>query len=151
MGLFGPEKMILTLENFNFYPGEKIKGTVNINLKKPMKARKLEVGLYGERRERHRGSDGKTHTKVVTVYDFVIPLGQEGEYQKGDYDFEIPIPDDILMIGARQRPQGALGAVTDIASALGGHREYPIEWFVKSQLDIPMKFDVSKKQKIVIA
>ena len=136
MGLFGPEKMILTLENFNFYPGEKIKGTVSINLKKPMNARKLQVGLYGVRRERHRGHDGKTETREVTVYDFVIPLGPEGEYQKGDYDFEIPIPDDILMIGTRQRPQGALGTVADIAGALGGQRDYPIEWFIKSNLDL---------------
>jgi len=151
MGLFGPEKMILKLENFNFFPGEKIKGIVSINLKKPLQARKLQVGLYGVRRERYRGSNGKTETRTTTVYDFVIPLGQEGEYQKGDYSFEIPIPNDILMIGTRQRPEGKLGVVADIASTLSGQRYSPIEWFVKSNLDLAMKFDVSKEQKIVIA
>jgi hypothetical protein len=151
MGLFGPEKMILKLENINFFPGEKIKGTVSINLKKPLQARKLQVGLYGVRKERYRGSDGKTQTKTTTVYDFVIPLGQEGEYQKGDYSFEIPIPNDILMIGTRQRQEGKLGAIADIANALGGQSYYPVEWLVKSNLDLAMKFDVSKEQKIVIA
>ena len=55
------------------------------------------------------------------------------------------------MIGSRQRPEGKLGAIADIANALGGQNYYPVEWFVRSNLDLPMKFDVSKQQKIVIA
>ena len=55
------------------------------------------------------------------------------------------------MIGTRQRPEGKLGVVADIASTLSGQRYSPIEWFVKSNLDLAMKFDVSKEQKIVIA
>lgn len=151
MGLFGPEKIMLALEQFNFYPGEKIKGTISLNLKKPTKARKFEVGLFGTRKEVRRKHDGRTETKHVKVYDFTIPLGQEGEYQKGDFTFEIPIPEDILMIGTRQRPEGTLGAVADVMGALGGQRQYPIEWSIKAQLDVPMKLDVKKSQKIVIA
>jgi hypothetical protein len=33
MGLFGKEKITLTLEKYDFKPGESIKGTVNLNLK----------------------------------------------------------------------------------------------------------------------
>ena len=151
MGLFGPEKITLMLERYNFFPGEKISGKVALNLKKPTKARKFEVGLYGTRRETHR-SRGKTETRYVQVYDFKIPLGQEGEYQTGEWNFEIPIPDDILMIGSRQRPEGKLGVVSDVVSAIGGGTGYyPIEWSVQAQLDVPMKLDIKKSQKIVIA
>ena len=153
MGLFGSEKMILALEQFNFFPGETIKGSVSLNLKKPTKARKLEVALVGEQRERYRDRDGHNKTRTHKVYSFEIPLGQEQEYQSGDFSFEIKIPDDILMSGRGQhtRPDGALGAVTDVLGSLGGNRYDPVEWHVRSQLDIPMGLDVKKTQKIVIA
>mgnify|MGYP006295690477 FL=1 len=151
MGLFGPEKMIVALEQYNFFPGETIKGTLSINLKKPKKARKLEIALVGEKKERRRSSDGKTHTKTVRLYNFRIPLGQEGEYQKGDYPFEIKIPQNLLESTANQRPDGAAGAVVDVLSAVSGNRTGPVQWYIEGQLDIPMGFDVKKKQSIAIA
>ena len=141
------------MEQFNFFPGETIKGMVTLNLKKPTKARKLEVALVGEQTERYRDRDGRTKRKTHKVYSFEIPLGPEQEYHKGDFPFEIKIPDDILMRGRGQhnRPEGALGAVTDVLGALGGNRYEPVEWYVRSQLDIPLGLDVKKTQKIVIA
>jgi len=150
MGLFGPEKIILMLEKYSYKPGEIIKGTVKLKLKKSTKARKLEVGLFGERKERTRGHDGKIYTKNVTIFDFKIPLGSEGEYLTGEYPFEITIPSNILSLDTRQNLDGKLGAVVDTISVLSGQRIYPVEWFVKSQLDVPMMFDVKKEQKIVI-
>ena len=150
MGFFGPDKIILNLEKYDYKPGEKIKGVVKLNLKKPTKARKLEIGLFGERKERYRGSDGKIQTKNVVVYDFRIPIGAEGEYQIGEYPFEIGIPNNILSLDTRKNLSGNLGAVVDVLSTMSGQRIYPVEWFVKSQLDVPMMFDVKKEQKIVI-
>jgi len=150
MGFFSPDKITLTLERYDYKPGEKIKGVVKLNLKKPTNARKLEIGLFGERKEKHRGHDGKTHIKTVTVYDFKIPLGSEGEYLTGEYPFEITIPSNILSIDARKNLSGNLGVVVDVLSTMSGQRIYPIEWFVKSQLDVPMMFDVKKEQKITI-
>lgn len=153
MGLFGSEKMILALEQFNFFPGETIKGSISLNLKKPTKARKLEVALVGKQTERYRDRNGNSKRKIHTVYCFEIPLGAEQQYHKGDFPFEIKIPDDILMRGRGQqsRPEGGLGAVTSVLGALGGNRYDPVEWHVRSQLDIPMGLDMKKTQKIVIA
>jgi len=150
MGLFGPDKITITLEKFDYKPGEKIKGSVILNLKKPTKARKLEVGLFGERKEQYRSADGKINTKNVIIYDFKIQLGPEGEYQTEEFSFEIPIPSDILSIDARKNLQGGLGTVVDVLSTMSGHRVFPVGWFVKSQLDVPMMFDIKKEQKIVI-
>jgi len=151
MGLFGPDKITITLERFNFKPGEKIKGKVKLNLKKPTKARKLEIGLFGERKERYRSADGKINTKNVIIYDFKISLGAEGEYQTEEYPFEIPIPSNILSLDARKNLSGSLGAAIDVLSTMSGQRIFPVEWFVKSQLDVPMMFDIKKEQKIVIS
>ena len=150
MGFFGPDKITLTLEKYDYKPGEKIKGVVKLNLKKPTNARKIEVGLFGERKESYRGHDGKTQIKKVTIYDFKISLGSEGQYQTGDYPFEIPIPGDILSLDPRKNISGNLGTVVNVLSTMSGQRIYPVEWFVKSQLDVPMMFDVKKEQKIVI-
>lgn len=162
MGLFGPDKITLTLERYGFKPGETIKGVVKLNLKKPTRARKLEVGLFGTRRERqpyrsrggptsHHHHQNTSHNTVVTVYGFTIPLGAEGDYQTGEYPFEIPIPSNILSVDTRQNLDPRVGAVADTVGLLTGNRLYPVEWFVKSQLDVPMMFDVKKEQKIVIS
>jgi len=150
MGLFGPDKIILTLEKYDYKPGEKIKGVIKLNLKKPTNARKLEIGLIGERKERYRGHDGKIHTKVVNIYDFKIPLDSEGKYSKQEYPFEINIPSNILSLNSRKNLSGNLETVVDVLGTLSGHKVYPVEWFVKTQLDVPMMFDIKKEQKIVI-
>jgi len=151
MGLFGSDKITITLEKYDYKPGERIKGKVNLNLKKSTKARKLEVGLFGERKERYRDHDGKTHIKNVTIFSFSIPLCSEGEYMVGEYPFEIVIPSNILSTDNRSNIEGKLGTVVDVLSTLSGQRYYPIEWFVKAQLDVPMMFDVKKAQKIIIS
>lgn len=154
MGLFGGEKITVALEKYNFKPGDIIKGNVKLNLKKPIKARKMQVSFIGSRKERYRDSRDKTSYRRSNVFDFTLPLGPEKEYQNEKFDFEIKIPNDILQ---QNRPtgtpelEGTLGKVVAVGATLSGQRYYPIEWMVKAQLDIPMKFDVKKTQKIILS
>lgn len=153
MGLFGKEKITLIMDKYDYAPGEKIKGTISLSLKKPTNARKIEVSLIGKRKTRHRTSKG-TRTSYETVYDFDMPLDGEKEYQNEQYSFEIPIPSDLLYAKtARENAQdqledklGAAGAFIG-AMAMGQSR---IDWSVRAQLDVPMKLDVKKSQDIVI-
>ena len=154
MGLFGGEKITLALEKYNFVPGDMIKGTVTLKLKKPTKARKFEIELAGVKKERQTGmgvgptSSRNRQTNYTYIYRFKLPLGGEGEYQQGEYPFEIKIPDDIKQTAAQ--PDGKVGsAVTALKAISGIHSR--IEWFVKAQLDVPAKLDVKKKQSIVIS
>ena len=155
MGLFGPDKITFTLEKYDYKPGDKIAGSVKLNLKKPTSARKLEISLIGRRKTTRRTSKG-TQTSYETVYDFSVPLGGEQEYQDGQYSFEIPIPSDILYEkSAQQRAQekledklGAAGSIIG-AVAMGGRSR--INWSVRAQLDVPMKLDIKKSQDIVIS
>jgi len=153
MGLFGGEKITLTLEKYNFKPGDTIKGNVTINLKKPVKARKMIVSFIGQRREKYRDSNG-THYRTTNVFDFTMPLGPEKDYQNEKIDFEIKIPSDILQqTRAQGTPEldGALGKAVAIGAALSGTRYYPIEWLVYAKLDVPLKLDVKKSQKIILS
>jgi len=144
----------MTLEKYNFVPGDVIKGTVNLNLKKPTKARKMEVKFLGQRKEKCRNSQGKTSYKTTNVFDFSMPLGPEKDYQKESFNFEIKIPSDVIQqCRAPSTPEldGALGKVVAVGSALSGNRYYPVEWMVHAQLDVPMKLDVKKTQKIMLS
>lgn len=155
MGLFGPEKITFTLEKYDYKPGEKITGTLKLNLKKPVTARKLEISLSGKRKTTRHTSKG-TQTHYENVYDFSVPLGGEQEYHQGQYNFEIPIPSDILneknlLQKSQEQLEEKLGAAGTFISAVAMGGRSRISWSVKAQLDVPMKFDVKKSQDIVIS
>ncbi len=154
MGLFGPEKVTLVLEKYNYSPGETIKGTVTLNLKKPTKARKMTVSFVGQTTERYRGSNGRSEHRTIDVFRFDMPLGLEKEYQNESFNFEIKIPDNILQqekFPGSLDPDSTLGKVAAFGVALSAARRYPIEWLVDARLDIPLKFDVGKSQKIILS
>jgi hypothetical protein len=154
MGLFGKEKITLTLEKYDYKPGDKIKGTVKLNLKKPTKARKLEVSFIGTKTDKQTGmvigptASSNTQTRTIKVYDFTLPLDGEKNYQEEEYSFEIKIPEDILQTA--QKLDGKIGtAITALRTLSGVYSR--VDWYVKSELDVPMGLDVKKSQKIVLS
>jgi hypothetical protein len=154
MGLFGKDKITLTLEKYDYKPGDKIKGTVKLNLKKPTKARKLEVSFIGTKTDKQTGmgigptASNNRQTRTIKVYDFTIPLDGEKNYQEEEYSFEIKIPDDIHQTA--QKLNGKIGtAITALKTISGVYSR--VDWYVKSELDVPMSLDVKKSQKIVLS
>jgi len=158
MGLFGPDKITLTLEKYNYTPGETIKGKIKLNLKKPIEARKLEVAFIGNKIDKqssasvvgmaaggNRHSSSSHHTKV---FDFKMPVDGEKEYHNQEYPFEIKIPDNILqntptLAGKSQAAAAALRIVAGTSTR--------IDWIVKAQLDVPKKLDIKQSQKIILS
>lgn len=159
MGLFGPEKIVLTLEKYDYKPGEVIKGTVKLQLNKPMNANKLDVGFIGRKIQQQSGyragisSGSHTNnyhksTEYSTIYDFHIPLGGEKDYMDGVFPFEIKIPSTILQ---DESPlQGNVATAVNVLKTLSGVSSR-IEWMVVARLDLPMKLDISTSQKIVLS
>lgn len=155
MGLLGPDEMTLTLEKFSFKPDDTVNGIVNLSLKKPTKARKLQVALIGKVRTTHLDSDGDLQSQYKTVYDFTLPLDGEKEYHHGQYPFEIKIQSDILhgSSSGQQMQMGIANELGTIVSVLGQMLagQKPIHWMIHANLDIPWKLDVQKSQDIVIS
>lgn len=149
MGLFGPPKISLELEKYNFTPGEAAKGTVKLNLKKPEYARKLKLSLVGTRKVRQGNK-----WSYQKVYDFDMPISGEKDYHKEQIPFELKIPPDIL------NPRTSQGAIQDsLEEKLGSAGSFisavtvgtgKTEWKIKAQLDIPKKLDVKASQEIQI-
>ena len=159
MGIFRKEQIMLILDKYDFKAGDKVTGKVQLNLKKPTRARKLEVGLIGKRIDKQSSialgpmimSGGKEHSSQSqhsTIYDFKIPLDGEKEYNTGEYPFEIKIPENInqnnpTLEGNIGKAAGAFKMISGLSSR--------IDWHIKAELDVPMKLDINKTQKIVIS
>lgn len=147
MGLFGPPKITLMLEKYNFTPGEIAKGTITVNLKKPTYARKLFVSLIGVRRVR-RGNEWKWQT----VYDFNMPLQGEKDYTTEQVPFQLKIPPDILEAKTNQQAiqdslEDKFGSAGKFMSAISVGTGVT-KWKIRAQLDIPKKLDVKVDQDI---
>jgi len=180
MGIFGPEKMTLTLEKNDYKPGEIIRGSVTLKLKKPTMAKKLEVTFIGERREarteRVHDSRGHSHTRTTHVYvpihDFKIQLDGEKEYFEGVFSFEIKIPEELVKFipmptepghdykeylkNTGVNPDGKAGKTLvylethKTLPAILGKTPPPVRWHVNAHLDIPLRFDVKESQQIIL-
>jgi hypothetical protein len=151
MGLFGPEKIVLTLEKYDYKPGETIKGTVKLQLNKPMNAQKLNVGFIGrkiQQQSSYRSGNYQKSTEKSTIYDFHIPLGGEQEYKEGVFPFEIKIPENILQEDSSLH--GNMAAAVNVLKVISGVSSR-IEWMVVARLDLPLKLDISASQKIVLS
>ena len=153
MGLFSKEYITLMLDKYDYQPGEVIKGTVNLKLKKPTKARKFEVSFIGTKKEMQTGigvgpGANKRDTKTIILHRFTIPLGGEQEYHEGEFPFQIKIPDNIHDVD--QKLEGKVGTAVSALKAVSGIHSR-IDWFVQAQLDVPMGLDVKKRQSIVLS
>lgn len=161
---FKRKQIQLTLEKYAYSPGEIIKGSVGLKLKKPVQARKLTVALIGLRIVRTTGmavgpmrvGRQQPQTQVYTIYNFEIPLDGENTYFNEMYPFEIKIPSDILQSAQQNLPSplsGLGGAIAEFAKTmeqltLDNSR---VEWSVEAKLDVPLKIDVCSSQKIVLS
>ena len=156
MGLFGKEKMILKLEKDSYKPGETIKGLITLNLKKPIKARKLEIDFIGaikkfQQGHRYHGQSSAdyhmygSHESMEPFYTFNKTIGNEREYANEDISFEITIPPDVHE--SEPKSLEKMEGLMKFAQKLGG-KPPEKEWYVRVHLDVPMKLDLEKSQKI---
>jgi hypothetical protein len=164
LSFFRKKQIQITLNKYAFAPGETIKGSVGLRLKRPLQARKLTVTLRGLRIVHEGGmavgpvrvgSQGP-QTHVYTIYDFEIPLDGEAAYFNELYPFEITIPSDILQSAQQSFHSTLTGlgkTVTEIAQLMEQLRlaDSRVEWSLEAKLDVPLKIDVCTSQKIVIS
>jgi hypothetical protein len=159
--MFGKGKIDIAIQKTHYAPGDTISGNVALTLKKPVKAREVNISLIGEQITTRGGGmmgggQTSTTTQRMRIYDFKQQLDSEKEYsQGGEYHFEIKIPSDTL----NMRPQiseveGKLGQVLKVAQTAatitGAIPFQRIKWYLLAKLDIPGGLDISKKVDITI-
>ncbi len=145
----GEGKIDIVLPKVSYASGEKILGVVKLQLNSPTKAKELRIVLRAQRSERRTSySRQRAHNSqhMVTLYEFVLKLGEEKTYSTGDFPFEISIP----TIQPQVPPaEGIVGTVVGVAQAIG-LGPAPIQWSLDVSLNLPMSFDLSKKVQIQV-
>jgi hypothetical protein len=162
---FSKGRIDIAIQKTNYAPGDTISGNVTLTLKKPVKAREVNISLIGEHKvtqstPRVGGTGGdvgmSTTTRTVRIYDFRQQLDSEKEYgQGGEYHFEIKIPADILAArSGTLEAEGKFGEVLRVAQTIGtitGAIPFQrIKWYLLAKLDVPGGLDISRKADITI-
>jgi hypothetical protein len=150
--MFGKGEISIQIPKTNFAPGDTISGKVILAVRKPVRAKEVNISLIGEQTTTKGGMTSQGQTKTTKrIYDFKQQLDGEKEYnQQSEYDFKIKIPADILS-RQPQMPQvgGAFGQVLRIAQAITGVGAWT-NYYLLAKLDIRGGMDINKKVQIVI-
>ncbi len=150
--IFPPGKMAINLDNSEFHPGDEVKGTLILTTKHPVKARSLEVRVYGYREVRRKDPMDPTKTETVreTIFDFPRTLDTEKDYSSKEYPFAIPLPSSLYG-GKMPKLDGALGAAAEAASlAMNALKTSGVRWYVEGKLDIPGGRDIASRTRIIV-
>jgi hypothetical protein len=164
LSFFKKDQILVTLEKYAYAPGEIIKGSVGLKLKRPVQAKKLTVALIGLRIVRGssiavgpvRVGNQAPQNQVYTIYNFEIPLDEKATYFNEFYSFEIKIPHDILE-SPQQKFQSTVTGLGKTLEEIAQFMEQSVlsnsrvEWSVEAKLNIPLKIDIVNSQKIVLS
>ena len=143
-------KITLTLEKYQFAPGEEMKGHIVLELKKSVQASGLVVQLVGTRRMVM--NNDRNNIRHETIFDFSMPIDGAKEYPAGqalNYDFSLKIPDTILqnILGDTTAQIGITGAGgIRLGASFSSQR---VDWQVIVRLDSP-GFDITRKVQVSI-
>lgn len=159
--MFGKGKINFVLHKTGYAPGDTISGKVDLQLKKPVKARGMNISLIGEQKTTQRkgitGSQGMSATtQTIRIYDFKQQLDTEKEYNQGrEYSFEIKIPADILSTKPQMPDVGGkldqgLKVAQAAAAITGAIPLQQTRWYLLADLNIPGGMDIKKKADITI-
>ena len=127
----GEGKLEFTLNGSTFFPGQQITGHASLALNQPTIARELRAEFYGEIKK------GKHYERIFEVRQQLAP-GKT--FQSGEsFDFSLTIPSNALPPNI----EGFFGSVASFLYSLS-----PPRWFVSASLDMPNKFDISKRIRV---
>jgi hypothetical protein len=129
-------------EKHDYISREYIKGKVILKLKKPVKSKKLIMGLKCERSETtYSGKERRTEN--YAIFEFNQPLDEEKEYAPGEYsyDFSIKVPGNFS-----KEVEGVAGTLVKSIQVLSA-KDYLLKWYLYAELQCE-GVDLSKEVQI---
>lgn len=140
-------KIIISLSNYNYSPGDTINGQVTLKLRKSVEASALNVRLTGERHNRSiANTGGRNQPNNQIVFDFAQPIDGEKIYSAGEqtYNFSIKIPQSV-----NTNLEGIAGTVVKSIQILAG-QDNLVKWYLTSTLEAKGINVKSKKVQVNI-
>ena len=118
-------------EKYNYGSGEEIKGKVILNIKKPVSAEKLIIGLKCEKNETiYSMKDKKSHERTNVIFNFNQPLEGEKEYTSGEYSYDFSIKSPT---NSSKEINGIAGNLIKSAQIVFGKNSFS-RWYLYSEL-----------------
>lgn len=134
MNILEPEGTIdIDLIQKSFTPGDAVKGTVKLVLKKPVKARRFLILLVGEEWVDVSCGSGKTRRykkEEINIHSEEIQLSGEGLFDFMEKNFEFKIPENA-------------------PPTINGE-EAGLRWLVHAKLDVPMGRDKNAREELFV-
>jgi len=152
-------KLSIVPEKFAYAPGEKMKGTITFDLKKPTQANALSVTLIATRAvmtQRMVGGRSVSQQNSQILYQFTAPVHGAGEYFKGEYPYELVVPEsaDGTFSGLSETANKVIGTLEKVNSVMGalsgGLMNSPVSWSLMARLDIPKGLDMTETTQIQV-
>lgn len=149
----------LVLEKYQYRVDEKIVGKVVLMLDEPTKSPKLSVKLIMTETVKKMNIPSLKQISVSSsrdtarTYSFDLTLGGEQEYVSREYPFEMIIPVEAYPKGlqpVQESTGGFLGSAIGLLSKLSPLGQSIYTYAVEARLDVPWKFDLTKKVDITI-
>ena len=141
----GEGKLELALNGTAFSPGQAITGRATLSLNQPEQARELRVEFYGEIQMNRSPTSGFQHSSrkyTKRIFEAKQQLSGERTYSSGEsFDISLPIP------SISSNSPVPTEAPQFVRSLFDMFAPKP-RWFVEATLDMPNKFDISKKIQI---
>ncbi|MEF8879122.1 MAG: DUF3592 domain-containing protein [Candidatus Thermoplasmatota archaeon] len=156
----------ISLRKRDYMPGDTIKGSLSLHLKKPVDAEGLTVSFKAEKKVRYRQYGqgfGRYRTQSFVVVENKKKLDADKSYQVDSYPFELTIPSDVLrkvdnwtenvniFSGDEKSQNGAAGMmqrfITERINQAPSSQVRDV-FLVEAHLDIPRKVDIKKRVKI---
>jgi hypothetical protein len=173
--MFGRKgKINIAIQKFNYAPADTISGNVALTLKKPVKAREMNISLVGE--QLVTNTQGISRKGIMMgdrqmTEGMMRPMmrrrwGSEGttigaRSEKSTMTEHVRIYDFKQQLdGEKEYSQGQeyyffeMKIPADILGmrpqTKGSIQSYPVKWYLLAKLDIPGGLDISKKVDITI-
>jgi len=141
-------KIEISINNYNFSPGDTITGTINMTVKKPVNANGVSASLIGKKivnnyiresydvKGRRTYQAGSPSRGYDVIFEFKQPLDVKKEYLPGNYNynFQIKIPQNILSSIQNQDSNGVIDTFNKISRPNFGNTSY-VSWYIQASLD----------------
>lgn len=149
----GVGKLELSLDRFDFRPGDSIVGTVRLALTEPMEAKRLIVSVVGTRERVGYEKDSAGHKRQTRdteiLWEFERELAGARTYRDQEYRFDIAIPSDVHRQAVIQS-SGIIGDIARVVQSATSSGRMPARWRVLAELDIPWKRNIKHKVDITV-
>ncbi len=129
--------------------GDKVKGTVTLNLEDPIDAKALliELKVVGRRRDFSSDEDEKPDVERDVLYRQEIKLDEEKSYPAGasEYDYTFELPEDY-----DQKDEDFGGIASELTRVVTQFtdQEKPTTWTLTATLDVPWKRNLSSAKAL---